>query len=264
MKNRNFAVIIGSALLSFGSFTALAQPNHVNIMPFGDSVTSRGAAPESSYRYWLWTKLQDAGFSNIDFIGQQNGVSDGAPANDWPDEEYEGGDGLTSSDALNIAPTAATFQGPDGATADIVLLDFGSNDISPAGIPLDQTINNLQQVIQTFADQNPNVMILIAKPTPFAPDPSSPPDQQKMQKKQQSQLASMIGKLAKNEKKAGINVVAINQFGGFSVKKDTDDGSHPNVIGEQKIASKYFAELKKVFTQEAKDAARAERSSNKG
>jgi len=258
MKN-NFAVLIGSAALCLGSQAALAQPNHVNIMPFGDSVTSRGAAPESSYRYWLWTKLQDAGYNNFDFIGQQNGVEGGSPANDWPDEEYEGGDGLTSADALYLAPAAATFQGPDGGTADIVLLDFGSNDISPAGIPLDQTMNNLQQVIQTFADQNPNIIVLIAKPTPFAPDPSSPPDQQKMQKKEQSQLAGMIGKLAKTERKAGIDVIAVDQFGGFSVKKDTDDGSHPNVIGEQKIASKYFAQLKKIFKKEQKQAARAAR-----
>lgn len=247
MKNRNFAVVIGSALLSLGTLTGLAQANHVNIMPFGDSVTSRGSAPESSYRYWLWTKLQDAGFNNIDFIGQNNGVEGGAPQNDWPDEEYEGGDGLTSADALNIAPSAATFTGPNGATADIVLLDFGSNDISPAGIPLDQTINNLQQVIQTFANQNPNITILIAQPTPWAPDPSSPPDQQRLQKREQSQLAGMIGRLARTERKAGIHVIAVNQFGGFSVKKDTIDGAHPNVIGEQKIANKYFAVLRKLL-----------------
>jgi len=148
MKKRNLAALIGSGLLSFGCLTSLAQANHVNIMPFGDSVTSRGSSPESSYRYWLWTDLQNAGFNNFDFIGQQNGVEGGAPANDWPDEEYEGGDGMTSADALNMAPAAATFDGGP----DIVLLDFGSNDISPAGIPLDQTINNLQQIIQTFAD----------------------------------------------------------------------------------------------------------------
>jgi lysophospholipase L1-like esterase len=241
MKKRNLAVLIGSGLLSFGCLTGLAQANHVNIMPFGDSVTSRGSNPESSYRYWLWTDLQNAGFNNFDFIGRQNGVEGGAPANDWPDEEYEGGDGLTSADAANIAPAAA------GEGADIVLLDFGSNDISPAGIPLDQTINNLQTVIETFANQNPNIIILIAKPTPFAPDPSSPPDQQRLQKKQQSQLAGMIGKLAKTEKKAGIDVIAVNQFGGFSVKKDTIDGSHPDVSGEQKIAKKYFAQLKKIL-----------------
>lgn len=243
MKRRNVAVLLGTACLCLGSLTGKAQANLVKIMPFGDSVTARGSAPESSYRYWLWHKLLDAGFSNIDFIGQSSGVSEGAPANTDFDQDYEGGDGLDSSDAVGIAPAASTFDGGP----DIVLLDFGSNDISPAGIPLDQTIANLDQVIQTFAAQNPNIIILIAKPTPFAPDPSSSSSDQKLQKREQSQLAGMVGKLAKTERKAGINVVAINQFGGFSVKRDTEDGSHPNVAGEQKIASKYFKELKKLL-----------------
>jgi lysophospholipase L1-like esterase len=238
MKKQNFAGLLAVMCLCAAPVVGHAQ---VKIMPFGDSVTSRGSDPESSYRYWLWKDLTDAGINNFVFIGNQSGVSDGTPANSWPQENYEGGDGLTSSDALDIAPDAATFDGG----SDIVLLDFGSNDISPAGIPLDQTINNLQQVIQTFANQNPNVLVLIAKPTPFAPDPSSSKADQKIQKRQQSQLAGMIGKLARTEKKAGINVIAVDLFGGFNVKKDTVDGAHPDIIGEQKIATKFFKVLKK-------------------
>ena len=75
----------------------------------------------------------------------------------------------------------------------------------------------------------------------------------------------MIGKIAKKRKEGEVNVVAINQFGGFSVKKDTDDGSHPNVIGAyKKIASKYFSELKRSSHRRRKPLAYAERSSNKG
>jgi lysophospholipase L1-like esterase len=240
MKKQNLAGLFVGLCLCAAPLVGEAQ---VKIMPFGDSVTSRGSAPESSYRYWLWKDLTDAGITNFTFIGSQNGVSDGAPANSWPDENYEGGDGLTSSDAVGIAPSASTLDGG----SDIVLLDFGSNDIAPAGIPLDQTISNLDQVIQTFAAQNSGVIVLIAKPTPFAPDPSSSPQDQRLQRREQSQLASMIGKLAKTEKKAGINVIAVDLFGGFNVKKNTDDGSHPNVIGEQKIAKKYFTVLKGIF-----------------
>jgi lysophospholipase L1-like esterase len=238
MKKQNLAGLLVGLCLCAAPLVGEAQ---VKIMPFGDSVTSRGSDPESSYRYWLWQDLINAGFS-VDFIGQSSGVSDGGtPAHTDFDQDYEGGDGLTSSDALNMAPAAASFDGGP----DIVLLDFGSNDISPAGIPLDQTINNLDQIIHIFAAQNPNVIILIAKPTPFAPDPSSSKQDQKLQKREQSQLAGMVGKLAKTEKKAGINVIAVGQFGGFNVKKDTQDGSHPNVIGEQKIATRYFKVLKK-------------------
>jgi acyl-CoA thioesterase I len=242
MKKQNFTGLFVGLCLCAAPLISQAQ---IKIMPFGDSVTSRGASPESSYRYWLWKDLTDAGFTDQQFvfIGNQNGVSDGAPLNDWPMEAYAGGDGLTSADAAGMAPGLATFDnGPD-----IVLLDFGSNDISPAGIPLDQTIINLDQTIQAFAAQNPSVIILIAKPTPFAPDPSSSPQDQRIQRREQSQLSGMIGRLAKTETKAGINVIAINQFSGFSVRGDTTDGSHPNVRGEQIIARKYFNALKKIF-----------------
>lgn len=244
MKRQTLVLLFAGACLGLGSSAARAQANFIKIMPFGDSVTGRGSAPESSYRYWLWKDLTDAGFNNWTFIGNNNGVSDnGTPANSWPDEEWEGGDGWTSSDGLNQAPSAVTQNGGP----DIVLLDFGSNDISPANIPLSQTEANLEQIIQDFATQNANVIILIAKPTGFAPDPSSSKSDQQLQKRQQSQLAGIVGKVAKTEKKAGVDVIAINQFGGFNVKKDTVDGAHPNVIGEQKIANKYFKEIKKLF-----------------
>lgn len=246
MKKQFSVLLFAGAFLVWGSLTARSQVNQVKIMPFGDSVTARGSAPESSYRYWLYTYLTQAGFNNFVFIGDQTGVSDGGtPQNSWPQEDYEGGDGWTSVDALNKAPSAATWDGGP----DIVLLDFGSNDISPAGYPLSETESNLEQIIQILAAQNPNIIILIAKPTGFAPDPSSTRQDQKSQKKDQSKLAAVVGKVAKTEKKAGINVIAINQFAGFNVKKDTVDGAHPNVIGEQKIAMKYFKELKKLMNK---------------
>jgi|GEM_PF-1403648 len=244
MKKQNITGLLVGLCVCALPLAGQAQANHVNIMPFGDSVTSRGTTPESSYRYWLWQDLQNAGFSNIDFIGSQNGVTGGGPpANSWPDEEYEGGEGWTSADALNRAPGAATFDGGP----QIVLLDFGSNDISPAGIPLDETISNLDQVIQDFAAQNPSVIILIARPTPFAPDPSSSPQDQQLQRREQAQLAGRIGRLASTERRAGINVIAVNLFGGFSIRNDTTDGAHPNVIGEQKIAARYFQVLRRLL-----------------
>lgn len=241
MKKQISVLLFAGACLCSSSLVAQAQ---VKIMPFGDSVTSRGSAPESSYRYWLWKDLTDAGYNNFVFIGNQNGTSDGNnPANTWPMEAYEGGDGWTSLDALNQSPSAATQNGGP----DIVILDFGSNDISPAGYPLSETEANLEQIIQDFAAQNPNVIILIAKPTGWAPDPSSSRSDQHLQKREQSQLCGIVGKVAKTEKKAGVRVIAVNQFGGFSVKKDTIDGAHPNVIGEQRIANKYYKVLRKLL-----------------
>jgi len=223
------------------TLTGRAQVNTVKIMPMGDSVTARGSSPESSYRYWLWRDLENAGFNNFVFLGNQNGVSDGAPANDWPQEHYEGGgpggDAWTSSDGVNAAPSAAQ-QAPD-----FVILDLGSNDILD-GIDQATTQANLETIIEDFAAVNPNVVILLAQPTPFAVDAGATAQQKRVQRQQQSKLAGIAAKVHKAERKAGRRVILVNQFAGYNVRTDTKDGTHPNVRGEQKIAKKYFVVLR--------------------
>jgi len=203
------------------------------IMPFGDSVTANGSAPESSYRYWLWQYLVDAGY-NVDFIGTRSGVADGAPANSDFDQDYEGGDGWTSYDALWAAQHGVAQEYPD-----IVLLDFGANDVIDGADPATVTAN-LQSIIEEFRAVNPNVVILMAKPTPWLTTDKS-------EKKAMSQLKGAISNAAKAEKKAGANVTLVNLAGSFNARKDTKDGTHPNVNGEQKIAKKYFSAIKKVL-----------------
>lgn len=237
-------LVAGFCVCSALALTARAQVNTVKIMPMGDSVTARGSSPESSYRYWLWKDLQDAGFDNFVFLGNQNGVSDGAPANPWPQERYEGGgpsnDAWTSANGVNAAPSAAQ------STPDFLILDLGSNDIINDIDPA-TTQANLQNIIETFAAANPNIIILLAKPTPFAVDPTATSKEKSQERRQQSQLAGMAAKVGKAEKKAGIQVIVVNQFGGYNVKGDTKDGTHPNIRGEQKIARKYFTVLKKYM-----------------
>jgi lysophospholipase L1-like esterase len=226
------------------TLTGRAQVNTVKIMPMGDSVTARGSSPESSYRYWLWKDLQDAGFNNFVFLGNQNGVSDGAPANPDFDQHYEGGgsgnDAWSTANGVDAAPSAA------GSTPDFLILDLGSNDII-YGIDPATTQANLQAIIEDFVAANPNIIILLAKPTPFAVDPVATSQEKKVERRQQSQLASIANNVGKAERRAGINVIVVNQFGGYNVKTDTKDGTHPNVRGEQKIARKYFTVLKKYM-----------------
>src|SRR5579864_9174333 len=80
MKNRYLALLTAIACIRLASLTVDAQ---VNILPLGDSVTSRGAAPESSYRYYLYADLTNAGYQFSDvggplaFVGTQSGCQDG-------------------------------------------------------------------------------------------------------------------------------------------------------------------------------------------
>ncbi len=237
MKKQNLAgLFVGLCLCVAPSFVE-AQANHVTIMPFGDSVTSFGSNPESSYRYWLYQKLQDAGFNNFDFVGHSTGVGDGAPLNDWPDEDYEGGgNDWTSLTALDDADSAGSLN------PDIVLLDIGSNDFGEGWETQNAsaTRTNIDMIIETLRAHNENVIVLLAKPTGWiTADPN--------EKKFQSTLQGAVGKAAQDEKRLGANVMVVNIHSGFSASKDTKDGVHPNVRGEQKIANKYFAALKKLL-----------------
>jgi len=238
MKKRNITGLCVGLCVCALPLAGRAQANHVNIMPFGDSVTAFGSSPESSYRYWLWKDLTDTGFNNFDFIGSNGGVGDGAPANSWPDENYEGGgNDWTSASALADANNAG------GQNPDIVLLDFGSNDylqnwetadLSPTRTNLDQTIEAIRA-----SDSNP-VIILIAKPTRWVTTDRGA-------RRFMSRLNSTVSKVVRDEKRAGANIMAVNLFGGFNPRTDTKDGTHPNVRGEQKIAARYFQVLRRLL-----------------
>ena len=63
--------MFAGACVCLGGLSANAQ---VRILPYGDSVTTFGSAPESSYRYWLYTDLTDAGFNfppDFVFVGTE-------------------------------------------------------------------------------------------------------------------------------------------------------------------------------------------------
>jgi acyl-CoA thioesterase-1 len=241
MKKQILTALFTGACICLAGFGAKAQ---VKILPYGDSVTSFGSAPESSYRYWLFVDLTNAGYvfqQDFVFVGTHSGTQDGPPQNNWPAEQYSGDGGETSLSPLSpgsgdYAPDVANQTQPD-----IVLLDFGSNDFG--NWDLGTTRTNLDATIEDIRAVNPNVVVLIAKPTGWEDtDPGA--------RKFMSQLSATVGQVAKDEKKAGANVIAVNLFGGYNVRKDTKDGTHPNVIGEQLIAKKYFAALKGVLKKD--------------
>jgi acyl-CoA thioesterase-1 len=241
MKKRILALMFAAACVCLGCLSAKAT---LSILPYGDSVTTFGSAPESSYRFWLFVDLTNAGFQfqqDFVFVGTESGTQDGPPANDWPAEEFSGDEGETSGDAVPESSGVAGATQPD-----VVLLDFGSNDYDGSQSVRDTLAgvrNNLDTIIQNFAQNNSGVTILLAMPTPWVPDPTAA----RGTKQFMSGLAGAVAKAARDERRAGVNVILVNLHAGFSARKDTKDGAHPNVVGEQKIARKYFKALKRIL-----------------
>lgn len=264
MKIQTRFMLFGGMCLCLGMGSAWAQNQTINIMPMGDSVTARGSAPESSYRYWLYTYLTKAGFTNIQFVGQSTGVSDGAPANSWPQEAYEGGQGegapaggdaWTTGTGVQDAPGAAARLGTGPA---ILLLDLGANDETatefgetPLKTNLLQVRMNLETIIQTFHNANSSTIILLAVPTPWVP--SSPDDQ--IAKHFMADIGGTVHNAAQNQKKAGVQVIVVNLHGGFNARigRDTQDGAHPDIKGEQLIAKRFFNALRPVLKKMKKE-----------
>jgi lysophospholipase L1-like esterase len=211
MKNRCPALMFACASIALASSNVDAQ--NIQIMPF----------------------------TTFDFIGNQSGVANGSPANFWPEQNYEGGgggDGITTQDGIGIAQSDAAGRNPD-----VVLLELGANDVF-AGIAPGQSETNLEEIVQAFA-ANPNVVILIATPTKFIPDPSLPKQQQNQERNALARVDGIIGKVVSVERKAGVNINQVS-LGGYSAKTDTSDGTHPNIKGEQYIAKQFFLALKRA------------------
>jgi lysophospholipase L1-like esterase len=224
MKYRKLTMLFAGAAFCLASLAAQAQ---IRILPMGDSVTS-SFSPHDSYRFWLWNRLVNAGY-NVDFVGTQTGVVGGPPTDTNFDQDHEGHPGWTTQDGVENVDSIIAATQPD-----IVLLDLGANDLAQ-GITIPTTIANLQTIIDHFQAANPNVVVLLAEPTPFVG----------MNRQWMSQLRSAIRKLVKHE----THVRDVNLWGGFNVRKDTFDGMHPNESGEKKIAKDFFSQLKKPLNR---------------
>jgi acyl-CoA thioesterase I len=226
MLNRKFAWLGVGAFLCLAGFSAPAQ---TRVLPFGDSVTS-SFAPYSSYRYWLWQRLVDAGY-RVDFVGTRSGVDSGWPERTDYDQDHEGHAGWTTYDALYATLDVAYATRPD-----IVLVDFGANDIDDGYTP-DTIRDNLREIITRFRTVNPNVVIVLAQPTPY----------EGADNKQLARLRSAISRAARLENQRFSPVRVVNLGSGFSVRKDTFDGTHPNESGEIKIAKKYYGVIRRYM-----------------
>src|SRR5439155_8135969 len=95
---------------------AVSAAAPVRIMPLGDSIT----AGPGCWRALLWDHLQRTGFTNIDFVGTQQGGGCSVPF----DIDHEGHSGIAATgmaDQNQLPPWLAA------TSPDIVLMHLGTN-----------------------------------------------------------------------------------------------------------------------------------------
>jgi len=208
---------------------AVQSTNPTRIMPLGDSIT-QGDSKHNSYRRPLWIQLRKAGY-NVDFVGStRENLKGASPLSDF-DPDHEGHWGWRVDQVLEKIDGWMRISQPD-----IVLIHLGNNNIIQGQSP-ESTIEQLWQLIQTLRSINPRINLLIAQVIPCG------------DKTRIRQLNRLIVNLARRTNTQESPIVVVDQFSDFNaaVGVDTYDGCHPNEIGEKKMASRWFAALKKVL-----------------
>lgn len=200
-------------------------PAPVRIMALGDSITGSPGC----WRAQLWRRLQDNGFTDVDFVGTQSPQGCGF---DY-DGEHEGHPGVLVTDvaAQNQLPAWLAAADPD-----VVLMHFGTNDVW-SNRPASSILAAYTTLVGQMRSQNPDVEVLVAQVLPMNPTGCAECGARV------EALNAAIPDWAASLSTAQSPVVVVDHWTGFSTASDTYDGVHPNASGDQKMATAWYPAL---------------------
>ncbi|AXI79013.1 cellulose binding domain-containing protein [Peterkaempfera bronchialis] len=202
---------------------AAATP--IRIMPLGDSITGSPGC----WRALLWNKLQQNGYTNIDFVGTLGPQGCSVPYDG--DNEGHGGALVTTVADQNQLPGWLSATHPD-----IVVMHFGTNDVWSNRSP-DQILAAYSTLVDQMRASNPNMKVLVAQIIPM--NPSTCPECAQRVK----DLNARIPAWAAGKTTAKSPITVVDQWTGFNTATDTGDGVHPNDTGIVKISDRWYPAL---------------------
>ena len=124
-----------------------------------------------------------------------------------------------------------------GYTPDIVLLHLGTNDVFKRQ-SASSTIHDLEEIIKLLRADNPHVVVLLAELIPHM---------HAVGNSHISELNRQIREMALAMNTPTSPIITVDQNTEFDVDADTDDGTHPNESGEEKMAEKWFEAILSVL-----------------
>lgn len=229
---------------AFGTIRSLhAAGVPIRILPLGDSIT-QADKDHHSYRYHLWVKLIDAEI-NFDFVGSMNRNLGINPR--WPeyhgklfDRDHEGHWGWNTDHILAGYPEKRDERLSEWLktyTPDIALVHLGTNDALQLESTF-STVNELRRIIEVLRNDNPNVIVLLAKLMPVSNPQMNP---------RIDELNARMDGIAKGMSNMISPVIVVDINSEINIQKDMYDGLHPSQSGEQKMAEKWFEAIKSIF-----------------
>ncbi len=200
------------------------------IMPLGDSLTFDDAynpKPDrlkTSYRSFLWYKLQEADY-DVDFVGSLTTGWDVHPPFDGDNEGHPGWD------TYDIAGYIYNFLKAN--PADIILLMAGANDWDTSVDGIDNTLNEIDRYER---DYHCHIKVILARI----------PNRQNHSEEWMSIFNRNLQNLANNRIARGddIYVVDMEYGAGIDYAHDFQDRTHLNDNGYAKLANVWFNALK--------------------
>src|ERR1041384_1975165 len=209
--------------------TAHSAHAQTRIMPLGDSITGSPGC----WRALLWTDLQNAGFTNIDFVGTLPPQGCGIP-HDGDNEGHGGILATNMADQNQLVPWLAATR------PDIVIMHLGTNDVWNARTPA-VILTAFSKLVDQMRAQNPNMKILVAQIIPMNPSNCIACAQRVVA------FNAAIPAWAAGKSTPQSPITVVDQWTGFNTATDTGDGVHPNDAGNQKISDRWFPALSMVL-----------------
>lgn len=203
----------------------------VKIMPIGDSITDGMLSIESGYRGPLYKLLADANVK-FSFVGSQ---SDNAVS--WL--PYPNHEGISGSE-INSVTSGFPIWGP-AYTPDIVLLLIGTNDYG-YNDNTSNAINRLDNLIGLMATNQPNAKLIIANLIVRNDSLDHPGVEAAIQ----STFNPYVPIVVSNHFALGQHVYFVDMHSALTTS-DLGDGLHPNQVGYNKLANKWFNTIMSVI-----------------
>jgi lysophospholipase L1-like esterase len=197
----------------------------VRVMPLGDSITGSPGC----WRALLWQRLQQAGHTEVDFVGTLPAQGCGFSY----DGENEGHGGFLATNVADQNQLPGWLAATD---PDVVIMHFGTNDVwnnrSPATI-----LAAFTKLVGQMRASNPAMRILVAQILPMTPSNCAACAQRVID------FNAAIPAWAAATSTAASPVTVVDQWTGFNTATDTPDGVHPNDAGNVKIANRWYPAL---------------------
>lgn len=211
------------------------------IMPLGASRVE-GARPDfESYRYELWKDLIENDW-DFDYIGNRTDEASYPTFNGKSfDVDHEGRGGWTSGEILEGINEWLDAVG----SPDIVLFSSpGGNDILNGLASYDETVSNINEIIDILQARNPNVTVIIEE---LAPGKSS-----FMTPKMTADFLAIqqeVKSIAESQTTSTSKVISVDMFTGFTDALLADE-VHYNEAGADFIATRYYQVLVDILEKQ--------------